>query len=180
MKHKEKIKNDKILVKKLKINCEKIKKALSSQDEGTLCINHFYESNDICFPIKRKEFEEICNDLFKRLEISIDDTLANAKLTKKEINEIILVGGSTRIPKIKSIIQNYFPDSKINDSINLDEVFGFGAKIEAAKILNQNKSISNFLLKELTPLSIGVDILNQSKDPKIKSEGNVMKVLIKR
>ena len=181
MNNKEKIKMDKKCIKKLKINCEKIKKTLSFENEATLRINNFYENEDISIKIKKEEFEDICNDLFKRLETSLDDALINAKMTKNEINEIILVGGSTRIPKIKKILNNYFPNCKINDSINPDEAVAIGATLEAEKILhNQNKSISNFLLKDITPLSLGTNIVNQSKDPKIKSEGEVMSVIIKR
>ena len=179
--NKEKILNDKQCLKKLKINCESIKKKLSFSDEQTLFIEKFFENEDLKITIKREEFEDKCNDLFRRLEKSLDDALTNAKLTKNEINQIILVGGSTRIPKVKQIVKNYFPNCKINDSIDPDEAVAFGATIEAEKILhNNNESISNFLLKDITPLSLGVQVLNKSNDPKIKEEGNIMSVIIKR
>ncbi len=151
--NKEKILKDKQCLKKLKIYCESIKKKLSYSDEQTLFIEQFFEKEDLKITIKREEFEDKCNDLFKKLEVSLDDALANAKLTKNEINEIILIGGSSRIPKVKQILKNYFPNCKINDSINPDEAVAFGATIEAEKILhNNNESISNFLLKDITPL----------------------------
>ena len=179
--NKEKIKKDKQCLKKLKIYCESIKKKLSYSDEQTLFIEKFFDNEDLKLTIKKEEFEDICNDLFRKLEVSLDDALTNAKLTKNEINEIILVGGSTRIPKVKKIIENYFPNCPINDKINPDEAVAFGATIEAEKILhNNNESISNFLLKDITPLSLGTNILNKSTDPKIKGEGDVMSVIIKR
>ena len=179
--NKEEIMKDKQCLKRLKINCESIKKKLSFSDEQTLFIEKFFNNEDLKITIKREEFEDKCNDLFRRLEKSLDDALINAKLTKNEINEIILVGGSTRIPKVKEVVKNYFPNCKINDSINPDEAVAIGATIEAEKILhNNNESISNFLLKDITPLSLGTNVLNKSTDPKIKGEGDVMSVIIKR
>ena len=181
MNNKKEIIKDKKCIKRLKISCENIKKTLSFSEETILKINDFYNKEDIFIPIKREEFEDICNDLFKKLEVSLEDALINAKLTKKEINEIILVGGSTRIPKIKTILENYFPNCKINDSINPDEAVAYGATLEAEKILNnKNESISKFLLRDITPLSLGTNTLNKSKDPKIKEEGDIMSVIIKR
>ena len=133
--------------------------------------------------IKREEFEDICDELFRELEVSLDEVLINSKLNKNEINEIILVGGSSKIPKIKKIVKNFFPKCKINDSIDPDEVVAFGATIEAEKILKNNNNtmlISNFLLKEITPLSLGINALNKSTDPLIKKEGDIMDIIIKR
>ena len=179
--NKDKILKDKQCLKKLKIYCESIKKKLSDSDEQTLFIENFFENEDLKIRIKREEFEDKCIDLFRRLEKSLDDALINAKLTKNEIKEIILVGGSTRIPKVKKIVENYFPNCKINDSVDADQAVAIGATIEAEKILhNNNESISNFLLKDITPLSLGTNVLNKSTDPKIKEEGDVMDVIIKR
>ena len=182
MDNKEEIKKDKKYMKKLKIKCEIIKKALSTSNETILTINNIFNNKDINFKIKREEFEDICNDLFNKLDISLDNALINAKLTRNDINEIILVGGSTRIPKIKTKLKQYFPNiKKINDEINADEAVAYGATLEAAKILNnKNGSISEFLLKDITPLSLGTNILNKSTDPKILGEGDVMSFIIER
>ena len=123
--------NNKEAIKKLKVSCENIKKILSSSEETTIRINNFYNNIDINEKITRKEFEDKCEHLFNKLEISLKDALKNAKLGKDNIQEIILVGGSTRIPKVKEIIKNYFPKSKINDTINPDEAVAFGATIDA-------------------------------------------------
>ena len=173
--------NDKEAIKKLKVSCENIKKILSSSEETTIRINNFYNNIDINEKITRKEFEDKCEHLFNKLEISLKDALKNAKLGKDNIQEIILVGGSTRIPKVKEIIKNYFPKSKINDTINPDEAVAFGATIDAEKILhNKDDSISNFHLLDVTPLSLGTNIKNNSKDEKTRKEGDEMSIIIKR
>ena len=131
--NRDEIRKDKQCIQKLKINCENIKKRLSEKDatQATINIQNFYQNTSLIETIKRTDFEDICDDLFKKLEKSLEDALKNAKLTKNEIHEIILVGGSTRIPKVKEIIRNYFPYSKINDKINPDEAVAYGATLEA-------------------------------------------------
>ena len=178
---KEEMKNNLEFLKKLKINCEIIKKTLSQSKKATLKIDKFNKKEDLIETITREEFEAICHNLFKKLEGPLEDALANAKLSRNDIKEVILVGGSTRIPKVKQIVKNYFPNSKINDSINPDEAVAFGATIEAEKINhNKNTSISNFLLLDITPLSIGTNVLNKSENQAIKEEGDVMSVIIPR
>ena len=111
----------------------------------------------------------------------MENALKNAKLEAKDIHEIILVGGSTKIPKVKEIVRNYFKESKINDIINPDEAVAFGATLRAEKILhNRDDAISNLHLLDATPLSLGTNIKNCSKDENIKEEGDIMSVIIKR
>ena len=98
---KEKIIKDKKAIKKLKISCENIKRVLSNRDETTLCITHFYNGKDINLTISRLIFEDICDDLFKKLDGPLDNALIDAKLTSEQIKEIVLVGGSSKIPNIK-------------------------------------------------------------------------------
>ena len=189
---KEAIKNDKKCIKKLKISCENIKRVLSSSFETTLLVSNFYNGNDIFETITRNEFEEICDDLFERLKLPLEEALVDAHLNKEEISEIVLVGGSSRIPKIKTFLKKYFdiPDkikakeeaiTRINDSINPDETVAYGATIMAAKILiKKDNNLAGFSLMDITPLSLGINVLNKSTDPEIKKEGDVMSVLVKR
>ena len=194
---KKKILEDKKAIKKLKIACENIKRVLSSTDETTLFISSFYNKNDIMEKITRKDFESICGKLFKRLEIPINEALIDAKLNKDEISEIVLVGGSSRIPKVKLFLQEYFNISplkkslkkdeknekrtRINDSINPDETVAYGATLMAAKILiKKDDNISKFSLMDITPLSLGINVKNESTNPDIQKEGDIMSVLIKR
>jgi len=178
---KEKIKNDKKAIRKLKIACENIKRVLSNNMESTLSITNFYNGNDILYNIERKEFEKICQPLFDRLKLPIDNALSDAKLSRNEISEIILAGGSSRIPKVKSFLKEYFGGVKINDIINPDEAIAYGATLMAAKILiKKDDNLKGFNLMDITPLSLGVNIKNNSTDPEIKKEGHIMSVIIKR
>ena len=192
---KEEIKKDKKCIKRLKISCENIKRVLSSNDETTLFISNFYKGNDIYETITRSDFEDLCADLIERLKIPIDDALVDAGLTNDEINEIVLVGGSSRIPKVKSFLRDYFnikesiiktktPDNqktRINDTINPDETVAYGATIMAAKILiKKDNNISAFSLMDITPLSLGINVKNKSNNPEIQNEGNEMSVIINR
>lgn len=139
----------------MKISCEKVKKILSEENE-TIFKNNLDEEK-IIEKIIRIEFEDICKDLFQKLENCLDEALINAKLTKDDINDVILIGGSTRIPKVKEIVRNYFQNIKdIKHKINPDEAVAYGATLEAEKLLhNKDDSISNFLLMDKTPLSLG-------------------------
>ena len=190
---KEEIKKDKKCIKRLKISCENIKRVLSSNEDTTLYLSNFYKGNDIYETITKNEFQNLCNDLFQRLKPPIDDALEYAKLTKNEISEIVLVGGSSRIPKVKLFLKQYFnikdsnkinnPENqktRINDSINPDETVAYGATLMAAKLSLKNNNIANFSLMDITPLSLGINVRNKSTNPEIKKEGDLMSVLIKR
>ena len=177
----EEIRKDKQAIKKLKIACENIKKTLSISEECFLRINNFYKNQDFTEKITRKEFEEKCANLFNKFDVSLNDALKVAKLTKEDINEVILVGGSTRIPKVKEKIKQFFQKCKINDFINPDEAVAYGATLVAEKIMhNADASINNFLLLDVTPLSLGTNVVNKSQDPNIKKEGDLMSIIIKR
>ena len=175
------IKNDKKAIKRLKIACENIKRVLSSKEETILCINNFYNNRDIEEKITSSYFELLCNDLFIKLEKPLKEALIQAKLNENQIKEIILVGGSTRIPKIEYILSDFFKNANINNSINPDETVAYGATLMAAKILIKNSYLtSEFNLMDISPFSLGTDIKNNSKDKDIQKEGDIMSVIIKR
>ena len=198
------IKKDKQAIKRLKIACENIKKVLSNKTATQLCISNFYDKKDMNEKIDRKIFENLCDDLFKKLIDPLKEALTLAKTTKDSIKEIVLVGGSTRIPKIKNIIKEFFAPPrvndaidadetvpgiedirnkipKINDTIDADETVAYGATLMAAKILKKNSNFtSEFDLRDITPFSLGTDIKNNSLDKEIQKEGNEMSVIIKR
>ncbi len=177
----EEVRKNKKTIKKLKISCEYIKRSLSSNKETTLCLNNFYDNKDILQKISSKEFNNLCQDLINRLEKPINDALADAKLTYNEISEIVLVGGSTRLPRVKTFLSKMFKNIKINDTINPDETVAYGATLMAAKILIKRENIlQGFTLMDITPLSLGVEILNDSKNEEIRKEGGIMSVIIKR
>ena len=180
----ENIKRDKKAIKRLKISCENIKRVLSVENETTLCINNFYNGQDILIEITRHTFDDICEDLFEKLEKPMDDALKKAKEKNNnkeiKIGEIILVGGSTKIPKIKAWLKKMFK-CKINDLINPDETVAYGATLMAAKILiKKEKMLLGFNLMDITPLSLGVEVVNEDEKEEIRKEGGKMSVIIKR
>ena len=178
----EKIRGNSQAIKKIKVACENIKKILSSTEESTLRLNNIIDGVDINEKITRKEFEQVCQPLFDKLEIPLKTALSNKNLSKSEINEVVLIGGSTRIPKVKDFIYNFFNKRvQINSSINPDEAVAYGATLQAEKILyNKDNIISNFHILDINPFSLGIAVQNESKDKEIQKEGNEMSVLIKR
>ena len=167
-------------MKRLRNACEFAKKVLSQRDEAVIQVDNFIEKRDIQVKVERELFEnEICEDLFNRLSEPFTELIEGAKLTKDDLDEIILVGGSTRMPKIKQILQNIFKCPIIED-INPDEVVAYGATIQAAMLMTigKNKILDGVKLFDITPISLGTDVINKSKDEKIKSLGPKMSVII--
>ena len=182
----ERIRADKKALKKLKVACENTKKILSISEKANICINDVMKDLDIIEIIYRNEFESECQPLFNKLIPPIEKAMQMAyekkgKAEEMKIDEVILVGGSTRIPKVKDIVKNYFPNSRINDTINPDEAIAYGATIAAEKMLhNKDDTIKNFSLLDITPISLGTDVQNNDPNPEVQKEGNRMNVIIKR
>ena len=182
----ERIRADKKALKKLKVACENTKKILSISEKANICINDVMKDLDIIEIIYRNEFESECQPLFNKLIPPIEKAMQMAyekkgKAEEMKIDEVILVGGSTRIPKVKDIVKNYFPNSRINDTINPDEAIAYGATIAAEKMLhNKDDTIKNFSLLDITPISLGTDVKNNDPNPEIQKEGSRMDVIIKR
>ena len=173
------IRKDTRAMNRLKIASEKAKIKLSFDEEAYIYLDDFYNKELLQIKLKRNDFEKICEDLFKKLINPLDIILKDAQKGASEIKEIVFVGGSTRIPKIKEIIHNYFFDVNINDSINPDEAVAYGAAIHAAKLMQQGNDILNdVILMDIIPFSLGTDIRNKSNDPEIKKKGNVMSIII--
>ena len=180
---KEDVKRDKKAIRKLKISCEKIKRVLNSTKETQLYIHNFYDNKDILEKITETKFNTLCKDLIAKLRKPLDDVISDAKISKNDISEIVLVGGSTRLPMVRIFITHYFNgcEIKINDSINPDEAIAYGATLMAAKISKKKiGALSDFNLMDITPLSLGIETQNNSKDNKIRDRGKLMSVIIKR
>jgi len=180
---KEDVKKDKKAIRKLKISCEKIKRVLSSNRETQLYIHNFYDNKDILEKITEAKFNTLCRDLIEKLRKPLDEVISNAKISKKDISEIVLVGGSSRLPMVRLFIARFFNGCKINinDSISADEAIAYGATLMAAKISKKKiGALSGFNLMDITPLSLGIQTENNSKDKKIKDRGLLMSVIIKR
>ncbi|ESO97878.1 hypothetical protein LOTGIDRAFT_205614 [Lottia gigantea] len=145
---------------RLRNSCERAKRTLSSTTVASIEIDSLFDGVDFYTNISRAKFEDLCADLFKSTMDPVKKALKDAKMDKKQINEIVLVGGSTRIPKIQKLLQEFMNGRELNKSINPDEAVAYGAAVQAA-ILSGDKSeiIKNVLLVDVTPLSLGVETI---------------------
>lgn len=148
---------------RLKNSVEMAKKILSTTDKAVICVDGFYKGERLYYPISRNEYELICNDLFIMAMKPLRDVLNSAGLTRDDIDDVILVGGTTRIPKIQQLILSFFEDTsikKLNKTMNPDEVVSAGASIYGYILLHDDEPFSeNLVLLDITPLSLGVETL---------------------
>ena len=145
------------LIGKLRKSCEKAKRNLSSSLKEKIIVENIkpdvtFESN-----LSRVKFENLCGDLFNNTLTPVATVLRDAKLGKNEIDEIVLAGGSTRIPKIQELLMEYFSGKKLNKTINPDEAVAYGAAMHAAMLSGEN-TVEEILLLDVTPLSLGINV----------------------
>ena len=139
---------------RLKEHCEKAKRVLSYETEAVIEAESIANGKDLLLKISRAKFEELCKDLFIRIKEPLNKVFAISKEKKENIDEIILVGGSTRIPKIQSILKEYFNKNELNNKLNPDEAVAYGATIEAA--MEMGKFAEDVTLLDVCPFSLGV------------------------
>lgn len=145
-------------IKRLKVACERVKRTLSTSSTASVELDSLYDGIDFYSNISRARYEELCNDIFKRTIDPVDKVLRDAKMSKSDIHDIVLVGGSTRIPKIQQLLQDYFNGKELCKSINPDEAVAYGAAVQAAILTGQgNEQTSELLLLDVTPLSLGIE-----------------------
>jgi len=169
-KYKKDISKNQRALRRLRTAAERAKRALSTATEANIEIDSLHDGLDFYSKISRARFEELCQDLFKSTLRPVEKALKDAKLEKSQISEVVLVGGSTRIPKIQKMLEEYFNGKELNKSINPDEAVAYGAAIQAA-ILSGDSSqiIRDVLLVDVIPLSLGLETV-----------GGVMNKLIER
>ena len=164
------IKKNAKALRRVRAACEKAKRALSAATQATVDIDALMDGEDLNVVITRSKFEDLCMDLFKKCMPPLECVLKDAKMSKSQIDEVVLVGGSTRIPKIQSMVQEFFNGKEPNKGINPDEAVAYGAAVQAAIMTNvKDENIEKLILLDVTPLSLGIETV-----------GGVMTVLIPR
>jgi len=169
-KHRHDISNNARALRRLRTACERAKRTLSSSTQASIEIDSLYEGIDFYTNLTRARFEELNIDLFKSCLQPVEKVLTDAKLDKGQVHEVVLVGGSTRIPKVQELLQNFFNGKELNKSINPDEAVAYGAAIQAAVLSgSKDKKLESLLLLDVAPLSLGLE-----------TAGGVMTTLIPR
>lgn len=133
-KHDTDISNNFRAIRRLRTQCEKAKRILSSAQNADIDCEALADDEDYYMKISRAKFEELCEEMFKKCIKPIDDVLVEAKITKVHVHELLLVGGSTRIPYIQKMVSDYFDGKVLNKSVNPDEAVAYGAAIQAAML----------------------------------------------
>ena len=157
-------------LRRLRTACERAKRTLSNSSEAGIEIDSLFEGLDFYSKITRARFEELCSDLFRATMEPVEKAIRDAKLDKSKIHEVVLVGGSTRIPKIQKLLQEFMNGKELNKSINPDEAVAYGAAVQAAILSGDTTDVlKDVLLVDVAPLSLGIE-----------TAGGVMTKLIER
>ncbi|KAG0643435.1 heat shock protein 70 family [Tuber brumale] len=169
-KHKKDLTSNARALRRLRTACERAKRTLSSSAQTSIEIDSLYEGIDFYTSITRARFEELCQDLFRSTMEPVERVLRDSKIDKSSVHEIVLVGGSTRIPKVQKLVSDFFNGKEPNKSINPDEAVAYGAAVQAAILSGDTSSkTQEILLLDVAPLSLGIE-----------TAGGVMTPLIKR
>jgi L1 cell adhesion molecule like protein len=169
-KYKEDISKNLKARRRLQNACEKAKRGLSTSMSGTIEVDALHEGNDFNVTITRAKFEQLCEDLFKKALAPVDQVMKDAKMSKDQVHEIVLVGGSTRVPKLQQLLKEYFNGKELCQSVNPDEAVAYGAAVQGAVLGGvKDEKLESLIVLDVTPLTLGIE-----------TSGNIMTPLIKR
>jgi len=169
-KHRKDLTQSDRAVRRLRTACERAKRTLSASSQASIEIDSLYEGIDFNSTITRARFEDLCADYFRNTLQPVEKVLRDAKMDKSQVQEVVLVGGSTRIPKVQQLIKDFFNGKEPCKSINPDEAVAYGAAVQAAILAgDQAEAVKDILLIDVTPLSLGIE-----------TAGGVMTKLISR
>ena len=155
-KHKKDISGNKRALRRLRTACERAKRTLSASAQANIEIDSLFEGIDFYTSITRARFEELCSDLFKGTLEPVEKAMRDAKMDKSSVHDIVLVGGSTRIPKVQKLLQDFFNGKELNKSINPDEAVAYGAAVQAAILTGclSNNTIGRLMIPALRNICI--------------------------
>ncbi len=157
-KHKVDISSNQKALRRIRTSAEKAKRSLSGNTQTAIEVDSVHDGIDLSLTLTRAKFESLCSDIFTKTLEPVDRVLADAKVSKAQVDDIVLVGGSTRIPKIQELLSNYFNGKELCRNINPDEAIAYGAAVQAAILSGtHDKVLDSLVLLDVTPLSLGVE-----------------------
>lgn len=157
-------KNNKAM-RRLRTACERTKRTLSSATVAQIEVDSLAEGHDFGISLSRAKFEELCLDLFKSCLNPVEEALRVAKMDKGNIDEVVLVGGSTRIPKVQDLLSSFFNGQELCKSINPDEAVAYGAAVQAAILAGTDMGSTDIVIVDATPLTLGVEVKGMKMQP---------------
>ena len=157
-KHKIDLSNNKKVLRRIRTVAEKTKRSLSGVTQTSIDIDSLYEGIDFNLPLSRAKFESLCSDIFQKTLEPVEKVLSDSKIGKSQVDDIVIVGGSTRIPKVQELLSQFFNGKELCKSINPDEAIAYGAAVQAAILSGQSdEKLDQLVLLDVTPLSLGVE-----------------------
>jgi len=173
-KHKSDMTGNHRAVRRLRTACERAKRSLSSVAQATIEIDSLFDNVDFQATLTRAKFEEMCADLFKNTLNPVDRVMTDSKMDKRAVHDVVLVGGSTRIPKIQALVSEFFGGKELNKSINPDEAVAYGAAVQAYILTGgKSKATEGLLLLDVTPLTNGIKVVGDVMAPLIKRNSTI-------